>query len=206
MKGFHGTIIYQLFRRGNFPTVEIEADEQAPDEQPRRQLTDHERIATVSILLEASIAGPLPRGIMNILAAHLDVGRDAVGRLWRESKLLWEAEFLVWNEVLSKKSERGRKQLYDRDAVIEATINIPRKKRKNIRALAVQLGVPKSTVQRMRKEQNILVRHSSPIKPHLTEEHKVNRLLYALQMRNPDNPSVFQTCYDMVHIDKNGFS
>ena len=83
----------------------------------RRQLTDHERIATVSILLGASLAGPLPQGILNILAVHLGVVRDAVGRLWRESKLSWEAGFPVWNEVLSKKSERGKKPLYDREAV-----------------------------------------------------------------------------------------
>lgn len=70
------------------PTMEIEYVKQAPAEQPRRQLTDHERIAAVSILLGASLAEPLPRGILNILAAHLGVGRDALGRLWRESTLL----------------------------------------------------------------------------------------------------------------------
>ena len=86
-----------------------------------------------------------------------------------------------------------------------ATIAIPRKKRKNIRALAVQLGVSASTVQRMRKKEQVMVRHSSPLKPALNETHKMDRLLYALSIRDTDKPGSFQCCYDMVHVDEKWF-
>ena len=120
-------------------TMEIDHDELAPGRQPRKQLTEHERIAALSVLLGASLGRPLPQGILAILANHLGVGRDAIGRLWREAKLSRAAGFPVWHEVLSKKGERGRKKLYDRDEIKAATMAIPRKKRRNIRAWPISL-------------------------------------------------------------------
>ena len=51
---------------------------------------------------------------------------------------------------------------------------------RNFRTLAVATGVPQSTLHRMMHKERVFKRHSSPLKPILSEENKVSRVLYCI--------------------------
>ena len=74
----------------------------------------------------------------------------------------------------------------------------------NQRKLAVSLGVSKTTVQHWIVDSTIRV-HSNSLKPVLTEENKVARLIMALESRDPNDPSKFLDMMDRVHVDEKWF-
>jgi hypothetical protein len=149
--------------------------------------------------------GKLRLGSIEDAAKKFDIGREAVSRLWNNSTTTRLQQYPDWNEILSKKNERGRKPLYDREAVKEACKEVARKKRKTIRALASSIDIPRSTIHRMKALDKIFVRHTSSLKPVLTDNHKLARIDYCLSMRDKGDPTRFADMYDMVHVDEKWF-
>ena len=72
------------------------------------------------------------------------------------------------------------------------------------RKLAVSLGVSKTTVQRWIVDSTIQV-HCNSLKPVLTEENKVARLIMVLEARDPQDPSKFLDMMDRIHVDEKWF-
>ena len=70
--------------------------------------------------------------------------------------------------------------------------------------LATSMGVSKTTVQRWIVASTIRV-HSNSLKPILTEENKLERLLMANHFRDPQDPSKFQDMHDRIHLDEKWF-
>ena len=66
------------------------------------------------------------------------------------------------------------------------------------------MGVSNTTVQRWIVVSTIRV-HSNSLKPILTEENKLARLLMANHFRDPQNPSKFQDMHDRIHLDEKWF-
>jgi hypothetical protein len=54
-------------------------------------------------------------------------------------------------------------------------------------------------------KRGVLRVHTNTLKPFLTEENKVRRVLFALSWRNPSSPNVFQDMADVVHLDEKWF-
>ena len=65
-------------------------------------------------------------------------------------------------------------------------------------------GVSKATVHCWIVPSTILV-HCSSLKPVLTEENKVARLLMALHFRDPVDPTKYCDMLDQIHLDKKWF-
>ena len=78
---------------------------------------------------------------------------------------------------------------------------MPLRKRRTQRKLATSMGVSKTTVQRWIVASTICV-HSNSLKPILTEENKLARLLMANHFRDPQDPSKFQDMHDWIHLDE----
>ena len=72
------------------------------------------------------------------------------------------------------------------------------------RKLAVSLGVSKTTVQRWIVDSIIRV-HCNSLKPVLTEENKVARLIMVLEARDPQDPSKFLDMMDRIHVYEKWF-
>ena len=66
------------------------------------------------------------------------------------------------------------------------------------------MGVSKTTVQHWIVASTIHV-HSNSLKPILTEENKLPRLLMANHFRDPQDPSKFQDMRDWIHLDEKWF-
>ena len=94
--------------------------------------------------------------------------------------------------------------MYPSEFVREGIKNIPLWKRRTQRKLAASLGVSKTTVQRWIVDSTIRV-HCNSLKPVLTEENKVARLIMALESRDPNDPSKFRDMMDRVHVDEKWF-
>ena len=91
--------------------------------------------------------------------------------------------------------------MYPSEFVREGIKNIPLRKRRTQRKLAALLGVSKTTVQRWIVDSTIQV-HCNSLKPVLTEENKVARLIMALESRDPNDPSKFRDMMDHVHVNE----
>ena len=66
------------------------------------------------------------------------------------------------------------------------------------------MGVLKTNVQRWIVASTICV-HSNSLKPILTEENKLVRLLMANHFRDPLDPSKYQDMRDRIHLDEKWF-
>ena len=66
------------------------------------------------------------------------------------------------------------------------------------------MGVSKITVQCWIVASTIHV-HSNLLKPILTEENKLARLLMVSHFRDPQDPSKYQDMHDCIHLDEKGF-
>ena len=66
------------------------------------------------------------------------------------------------------------------------------------------MGVSKTTVQHWIVASTICV-HSNSLKPILTEENKLARLLMANHFRDPQDPSKYQDIRDCIHLDEKWF-
>ncbi|KAF5188963.1 Transposase, Tc1-like protein [Thalictrum thalictroides] len=85
---------------------------------------------------------------------------------------------VVANVTANKKDRVGRKKSITVTA--EQVMTIPLLKRQNIRSLAAQLNISKSTAHRICKANKLIKPHSNAIKPFLTSENKVQRVRYCL--------------------------
>ena len=81
---------------------------------------------------------------------------------------------------------------------------MPLRKRRTQRKLATSMGVSKTTVQCWIVASTIRV-HSNLLKPILTEENKLARLLMANHFRDPPDPSKYQDMRDRIHLDEKWF-
>jgi transposase-like protein len=180
----------------------------------RPDLTENQRKSVISILLDDSEMKEgkrvLARGAVARVAKKFDVHRSTVLRIWARAETnRGDPEVEAYRSTPQKKGNTGIQQKWDRESMVEALIDIPRHKRKNIRGLAGALGMPYSTVHAILKNEDVIVAHTSAIKPTLTDKNKVDRLLYAADRVDLTGPPYaqlyFQDSFDEIHLDEKWF-
>ena len=77
------------------------------------------------------------------------------------------------------------------------------KKRRSVRALARNSGLPKSTLQDHIKKNNNLDRHTTTVHPELAPGNDVERLRYDISKIIPDPQ--FTGSFDEIHVDEKWF-
>lgn len=106
--------------------------------------------------------------------------------------------------------DRGRKPKWDRAELKEVVKELPLKERRNWKSLASSTGVPRATLQYMMK-QGTFRRHSSSLKPRLTEENMLARVDHALgeihlgTVRGGRREGTFKDMMDRVDVDEKWF-
>ena len=77
----------------------------------------------------------------------------------------------------SNKGKRGRKKKCNRTDLRKAPVKaLPYEERRNFRGLMRNLGISESMVRKLSKEEGAFKRHSSALKPAMTEENKASRV------------------------------
>ena len=189
-----------------------------------KQLTSDDRKAIYYMIHGSCKDGRVLDGTYPKIAAHFGVRPKTIAKVWRQLKFKVDAYQstivnnpnnnsnpmeLPMSVFATGRQNCGRKPLHDRKELMNATLQVPLKARRTTRGLAGVLGIPKSTVQDIRKKEGLLKSHSASLKPKLKEKNKIDRLFYALDQVEPSNRltrrTLFRNCYDMIHVDEKWF-
>ena len=136
-----------------------------------------------------------PKGLTWHTAQYIDFGSG-----WH-AHMPWVILFL-WKLIPQKNC--GRQSIYLTEVVQEGVKNLLLWKRHTQRKLAMSMGVLKTTVDCWIVGWTIRV-HCNSLKPVLTEENKVARLLMALHFRDPVDLTKYHDMLDQIHLDEKWF-
>ena len=144
----------------------------------------------------------LTRKIQTIVANQFGLKVRSVQRLWKRGKMQLANNIPV--EVASRKKGRCGRKLIPLD--LEQLCNIPLKQQMTIEDVSSRLGISKSRIQRYLKR-GMLRRHSSSIKPYLTDANKKTRLKWCIDMIEQGllDDLKFIDFFDFVFIDEKWF-
>ena len=194
----------------------------------KRELTASDRKSAFLLLYNKLENGELKRGSITQVAKLFDCHRSTMTRFWRAqvskleeilnnepgedgepvdpSKFILDLQFYE-----SGKTSRGRKVKWDPKIVKAECRKLPLKERKTWRSLSAALHIPLATLHNMYTSGRVFRRHSSSLKPVLTEENKIARLIHALEEVNMGTldeeklTAQFKDMYDRVDIDEKWF-
>ena len=169
-----------------------------------KYMNDQQRMNCIKDLLHNVKGVELPRGFQQKMAVKYTVSRWTIGRLWKAVK-----NHLLHSQALKPtknyKGNVGRKRIAVGDEEIMA---LPLRKRCNIRSMANALNISKSALHRQVKWGKVR-RHTSSLKPGLTDKNKVQRLRFCLQeLQTPttNNQVIsFKDMYNGIHVDEKWF-
>lgn len=167
-------------------------------ERGSRNLTYDERRAMLDFLLKRRIEGStkLMRHAVTDAATESGVDRRTVSRLWKRAVQSLENGDEVCDVASRKVGRRGRRKR-DWSAELERVKEIPLAQRGSIRALATAVGIPKTTLYELLKEDgNPSI---NAIKPSLTDKNKIERLRYCADKVRPNG--LFDDMHNVVHIN-----
>jgi hypothetical protein len=210
-------------------------DEDVTDGLKKRDTTAHDRRVIFYGCRAAMVDEAVKRGFISELAQQLGFERKTVSRHWNNMQrklapLLDNQDEENHHGIIQQdahilfgtghSSRRKGKYKYDRDELAEAVKRVPLKQRQTIRNLSSAAGVPHATIQRFLKPRQpkvaeelldvaIFKRHTSKLKPTLTELNKLSRFHFALEQINPITMNVrtpkFFAQFNKVHIDEKWF-
>jgi hypothetical protein len=180
------------------PTVE----EQVPQPHRRKEMTDELRKRVYQAMLARSNNGKPHKKDTAIVAAQFGLNIRSVQRVWKRGKIQLANSVPVVVSSL-KKGKVGRKAIL---VDLEALKNIPLKDRMTIEDVSRQLNISTWKIQKYLKK-GLLRRHSSSIKPYLTQANKRSRLQWCVDMVNRDlaNDPRFKELFDFIFIDEKWF-
>ena len=139
-----------------------------------------------------------------LVAELLQTSVRTVERIWKEAceQILRGEEVDVPNK---KKGRSGRKR---KDHGLERIPTIPYNKRSTMRALALSLKVPYTSLQRRLKWGEIR-KHTSTVKPYLKLANRIDRLKFSISMVDErtllDAMPSFKDMQKIVHTDEKWF-
>ena len=168
----------------------------------RKEMSEDLRKQVYQALLARSNNGILHKKDTQIIADRFDLHLRTVQRIWRRGKTQLANSVLVVVSSL-KKGRVGRKAI---PIDLETLRDIPLKERMTIQDVCAKLNISKWKVQRYLRR-GLLRRHSSSIKPYLTEGNKKTRLKWCIDMieRGLSGDPWFKDFFDFVFIDEKWF-
>jgi len=168
----------------------------------RKEMSEDLRKQVYQALLARSNNGILHKKDTQIIADRFDLHLRTVQRIWRRGKTQLANSVPVVVSSL-KKGRVGRKAI---PIDLEALCDIPLKERMTIQDVCAKLNISKWKVQRYLRR-GLLRRHSSSIKPYLTEGNKKTRLKWCIDMieRGLSGDPRFKDFFDFIFIDEKWF-
>jgi len=170
--------------------------------QPKHDYPNHLRQQVYQALLMRSNNGKLGKHDTTIVGEQFGMKIRTVQRIWKQGKDQLRQNIPVMVPNL-KKGRSGHKAIpFD----LERLGDIPLKQRMTIEDVSSRLGINKCRIQRYLKK-GLLRRHSSSIKPYLTDANKKTRLKWCIDMIEQglvDDPK-FKDLFDFVFIDEKWF-
>ncbi|CAH0474600.1 unnamed protein product [Peronospora belbahrii] len=172
-------------------------------ERGSKNLTYEERRSMLDFLMKRRVEGTskLIRHAVTDAAMEFSVDRRTVSRLWKRAVQSLENGDHVCDVASRKAGRRGRRKR-DWSAELERVKEIPLAQRGSIRALATAVGIPKTTLYELLKEDGRPTINA--IKPSLTDKNRLERLRYCVEKVRPNG--LFHDMHNVVHINMKWFS
>jgi hypothetical protein len=204
--------------------------------QRYRELTSGDLQSIFYAVRSTMVNGRPKHGIFKKLACQLSYDRKTVWRQWRQMKkklaillnnqpeedhhgIIAAASHILF--ATGHSARRKGKYLYNRVELKEAAEAVEQDKRPTLRHLAAHVGVPLTTLYYLLKGrrpptynngETIFVRHSSKLKPTLTDANKIHRFMFAASQVRTITSGLrggvqhrFDGQYNKVHIDEKWF-
>jgi hypothetical protein len=192
-----------------------------PQEVLRREFITSEETNQIitSLLFGCSWGseGPiLQRGRLANVARIYSRSEKSIKRIFLTMKGNYQTRGVL---TCSPKKSTGRPQKWNREELREEIALLEWHKRGNMQSIAATLNIPLTTIHRLQHDNDydlpIVLPHSSPLLPLLTDEHKVARFNYCYQMLSqevdasfelgPTERYLFQDFTNHVHVDEKWF-
>jgi hypothetical protein len=137
-----------------------------------------------------------------VRSKRLSCSRWTIKRIWKKY-ITSKANSNACGNVDSERKGRCGRKGYNTDEILQQIRALPFSKRRKIRLISKALKVSSSVIQRLLAKGN-LIRHSSKIKPLLTQENKLERVNFATSWIREDTLN-FESMDNVVHIDEKWF-
>ena len=169
---------------------------------PGKNLTESECQQLLEFLLEGYNNGMLERGRLLLAAERFSVHRSTTCRLWSDwlEKRNSQKDHL-W-DTTSKRENSGRPKILDKSEVLKAMSKLEESARSTLRSSAVELGVSHAYLNKLAKK-GLIVKSRRKMKPVLTEEAKVARVLFCLNEQ--DRNGLYNNMEDRIHVGEKWF-
>ena len=135
------------------------------------------------------------------------VSRSSVQRVWtRALANYFDPHVRSFNASPKRKGACGRNLFWDREQIRQEVTQLSLHQRRTIRGLTHVLRIPKTTLHRMKQDKDdpVIRPVTIALKPFLTEQHKLLRVLYCCE--NLDRETrLYNSFYNHVHIDEKWF-
>ena len=175
------------------------SDKETPPAPPRnKDLSRNFRMQIVAMLQGMENDSSLRRGSITAITKRFSMAHCTVHCLWKRVAHMHAMGVI---NSLDFNSNSGRPPIYPTEFVHEGVKDMLLRKRRTQWKLATLMGVSKTTVQHWIVASTIHV-HSNSLKPILTEENKLARLLMANHFCDPQDPSKYQDMRDCIDLDE----
>ena len=185
----------------------------------KKELTKSQRFALFAVLStqqQENNNGHLKRGSASQQAKKFDCDRKTVSRFWRQMMERVRAHNLTCDEAITQGPDffasncvnRGRPLKWNQEEVSAQVEELALRDRITYENLSKKIGIPRTTLQLMLRKGEFK-RHTSSLKPTLTEDQKIARVMYCLDEIYPrphqDGSFHYKNMYDRVDIDETWF-
>ena len=168
-----------------------------------KELSLAQKLSVYIFLKAHTTDGKLSRGAIQDASEEFGVNRQSISKIKKLTKDVTDASELLLI-LKPKANSRGRKG-YTQDQIKASVGPVPMNRRRTYRVLAKASKIPRSVLHRAMKSGK-LWRHSSSVKPLLTEQNKVDRVKFSLSFVREQAPDLpFNEMFDTIHVDEKWF-
>jgi transposase-like protein len=193
-----------------------EPDPPLPNTKSKQNISDELRLEALTMLVMLSEEGKIRHGGIKMVSEKMGLPRSLLKRLWKKSPDTRASGRVCIADYVSRKKKNSRPAVYNTQEFAEQLKSIPLSNRKTIRSVAAHLGIAPSTFFWWVKRDRFFRKHNSALKPSLSEEHKVARVMYVLDEvsalgrvsargGNGGNVRKYKDMYDRIHVDEKWF-
>jgi len=187
------------------PEMPNHQSESAQKAKKTKELTDSMRKLIVVTIAQQSEDGAPPRGIFSEIAQMVGVHWSTVMRLWNDYGLDASQAISIPAINFLQRGDRGRKCVFfPGKSLVEHIRSIPVSQCRTVEDLAVSLEISNDMMHHLVKEGGVC-KHSSTLKPSLTEENKLLRIAWCYDHIDC-NTGHYCEMLDIVHVDEKWFN
>jgi hypothetical protein len=173
--------------------------------QKIKELTNSNRKSIVLSIASLSKDGVVPRGVFGSVAKNFEVHRTTVKRLWDQYSDVAGNALNIPAKKFSRRGNRGCPRVYEAtEEFLECVKALPISQRRTLRDLGSSFNIGKSTISKLVHD-GALRKHSSAIKPMLTEENKLQRIEWCVDHID-QHTGRYSEMLDVIHVDEKWFN